>query len=432
MRRRALLPGLLAATLVCCAEPARELARPAGAAGVRTGLDALAAAFGPVQPDPGFDALRTALARAALVPSRAFDDPRLWSWRQDDRRAVELHGAPGGTGYRVEVRAGARVPATPGDYEGRVQLRRTSPGRFEWEVEEALATGPVRPADLADALSALFRGAERTDAAGARAAIATQLPRATAALGRLARLERLGIEHDAAHATRIELGVRLTPGALQPTAPHYAAFLRRYVSPMKLHARATDEWGAIWWGLDASDDLWNLRLRVRDGSLVPFEGPADRGIASQLRVTVDYETRMGVFTVGARELAIDVTLVRTPVEKGLLARFTREPRWRLPFLVAPLLGGPLAYPFEAEGSEAGWWAREQPGRTTLMTRRYRARVRENWLVRWLGGMTNGAVDEFRHGAEAEADRFNRECLLALGDDVSALAASGSGRLPAAP
>ena len=42
-------------------------------------------------------------------------------------------------------------------------------------------------------------------------------------------------------------------------------------------------------------------------------------------------------------------------------------------------------------------------------------------------MTSQAVGEFRRGAEAEADRFNRECLLALRDDLAAL-----GPAPEAP
>ena len=48
-------------------------------------------------------------------------------------------------------------------------------------------------------------------------------------------------------------------------------------------------------------------------------------------------------------------------------------------------------------------------------------MRETWILRWLGGMTSTAVSEFRRGAEAEADRFHRECLLALRDDLAALA-----------
>jgi hypothetical protein len=58
---------------------------------------------------------------------------------------------------------------------------------------------------------------------------------------------------------------------------------------------------------------------------------------------------------------------------------------------------------------------------THFVRHYRARMRETWILRWLGGMTSTAVDEFRSGAEAEADRFDRECLLALRDDLVALA-----------
>jgi hypothetical protein len=56
----------------------------------------------------------------------------------------------------------------------------------------------------------------------------------------------------------------------------------------------------------------------------------------------------------------------------------------------------------------------------MLARHYRARVRESWILRWLGGMTSSAVEVFRRGAEAEADRFHRECLLALRDDLSAL------------
>jgi hypothetical protein len=66
-----------------------------------------------------------------------------------------------------------------------------------------------------------------------------------------------------------------------------------------------------------------------------------------------------------------------------------------------------------------WTARDASGGTVL-TGLYRARVRETWILRWLGGMVGGAVDEFRRGAEAEADRFHRECLLALRDDLAAL------------
>ena len=387
-------------------------------------LDALAARFGPVAREPRFEALRPKLAAAALVPSRVFDDSTAWTERGGDWRGVQFAGAVGRYGYRVGVCAAAPEPALPGDYRGRLQLRRIAGGRYEWQMDEELAVGAVRPADLAGALSALLQQAEQAAGSGpaARDAVLAAFPRTAAVLGRLCRIERLRLARDAEGSARVELAVRLTPDGLAPVAPRYAEFLRRYATPMKLHAVATDAGGAGWWEVDGARNAWTLRLRVRDGSLVPLAGPAGRGVPPALRVTADYETRMGLFTVGVRSLAAELTLTRTPVEKGFRARFVQEPGWQLPFLVAPLLHSSLRYPFEAEGSEASWAAREQPGGKAELVRSYRARVRESWLLRWLGGLTTGAVDEFRRGAEAEADLYARECLLALRDDLAALAA----------
>jgi hypothetical protein len=387
-------------------------------------LDALAGRFGPVAREPSFDALRPKLAAAALVPSRVFDDATAWTERGGDWRGVQFAGAVERYGYRVGVRASPPEPVLPGDYRGRLQLRRIAGGRYEWQMDEELAVGAVRPADLAGAASALLRQAEQAAGSGpaARTALVAAFPRTVAVLGRLCRLESLLLSSEAEGAARVELTVRLTPDGLAPVAPRYAEFLRRYVTPMKLHAVATDAVGAGWWAVDGAQDVWTLRLRVRDGSLVPLAGPAARGIPSQLRVTADYETKMGLFTVGVHSLAAELDLTRTPAEKGVRARFVQEPGWQLPFLVAPLLHSSLRYPFEAEGSEAGWTAREQPGGRAELVRSYRARVRESWLLRWLGGLTTGAVDEFRRGAEAEADLYDRECLLALRDDLATLAA----------
>lgn len=386
-------------------------------------LDSLTARFGPVAREPRFDALRPKLASAALVPSRVFDDSSAWTERGEDWRAVQFAGAADRGGYRLGVRDAAPEPGAPGEYRGRLRLRRVAVGRFEWQMEEELAVGVVRPADLARALGLLLRQAEQAAGSGAgRDELVAAFPRSAVVLGRLCRLERLGLARDPEGGTRVELGVRLTPDGLAPVAPRYAAFVRRYVTPIRLHAVASDATGTEWWSLDGAQNLWTLRLRVHDGSLVPLAGPASRGIPSQLRVTTDYETKMGLFAIGVRSLVAELTLTRTPVEKGFRARFVEEPGWQLPFLVAPLLHSSLRYPFEGEGSEAGWAARERPGGRAELVRSYRARVRESWLLRWLGGLTTGAVDEFRRGAEAEADLYNRECLLALRDDLAALAA----------
>ena len=214
----------------------------------------------------------------------------------------------------------------------------------------------------------------------------------------------------------LRLAVRLTPEGLKPRAPRYAAFLGTYITPIRTRVSVADGEGVVWWTLEGERNLWTLRLRVRDGSLVPLEGDAQRRIPEKLRATSDYATRMGRFSIAATGLVAEVQLVRTPIEKGFTAHFRKKPDWDLPFLVEPFLGGPLSYPFEGAGSEAGWAARETPSGMRLV-RDYRARFAENWVLRWLGGMTNRALSEFRAGAEREADRYHGECLLAARDDL---------------
>jgi hypothetical protein len=416
----------LAATLAlgvaaaACREPARRLVSgPGGEAAARSVVEALALRFGEASREPAFDALRPKLARAALVPSWIWDDAPAWPRQGESWRSVEFAGYRSGSEYRFGVRPFAPEPAEVGQYRGQLRLDKLASGRFEWSVREELAVGAVRPAELAAALDALLVGAQAADEPRARAAIAAAFPRASAKLGLLLSLEQLSLAHDALGATSLTLAVRLVPASLRPTAPRYAAFLDKYLSPMRVRMVAADATGATWWTLEGEDKLWTLRLRTRGGSLLPLEGDVMRGVPERLSVTSDYATRMGRYTVAARKLVAEVALTRTPVEKGFVAHFRRKPDWDLPFLVQSLLGSPLSYPFDGPGSEAGWSAVAAPAGMRFV-RHYRARVAENWVLRWLGGMTNRAVGEFRAGAEREADRYHGECLLAVRDDLVAL------------
>jgi len=402
-----------------CREPARQLNGDPGGDGARSLVEALALRFGEVGREPAFDALRPKLARGALVPSRVFDDAAAWPRQGREWRAAEFAGYRSASGYRIGVRPSASEPTSVGDYRGQLRLERIAGGRFEWTVREELAVGPVRPVELAAALDALFRGAEAADEANARAAVAAAFPRASAKLGLLLNLEALSLARDPHGVTSVKLSVRVAPASLSSAAPLYAEFLNKYLTPIKTRVAAADDTGAAWWTLEAERNLWTLRLRLQGGSLVPLEGDAARRIPELLSVTSDYATRMGRFRIAARGLLADVRLSRTPLEKGFVAQFRETPDWDLPFLVEPLLGGPLHYPFEGPGSEAGWAAHETATGTRFV-RHYRARVRENFILRWLGGMTSRALSEFRAGAEREADRFHGECLLALGEDLATL------------
>jgi hypothetical protein len=113
-----------------------------------------------------------------------------------------------------------------------------------------------------------------------------------------------------------------------------------------------------------------------------------------------------------------VTLVREPHEKGCTARYRHEPEWRLPFLVKPFLRKSLSYPFEGTGSFSTFAVRGATDGPTELVRDFGIRVRESWIVKWMGGLGNSVVNDLRKGAES--DRYSRECLYALRDDVVSL------------
>jgi hypothetical protein len=381
---------------------------------------AIATRFGPIDRGPRFDAARPKLARSALLPSRVFDETDLWTAREGEWRQLDYFGHRDGEGYRLEVRPSAPPPTEPGDYRGRLRLHRIDEGRYEWLMRQELAVGSLRPEDISEGLTALFRSIEGVSAAEARARAVQAFPRSAAAFSRLYQLETLELDSEEGGGTSVRLGIRLRPDRIRETAPRYAAFLEKVAAPMRARATVSDASGTPYWRLEVQDLLWRVRFRIRGGSLVPLEGPADRRMPDRLRLQIDLSTRAGLFTIGVRRLVADVTLTREPREKGYTARYRQEPEWRLPFLVKPFLSKSLSYPFEGPGSFSTFAVRAAPDGPTELVRDYGIRVRESWVLRWMGGLGNSAVSDFRKGAESESDRYSRECLYALRDDVVTL------------
>jgi hypothetical protein len=423
MRRAKLRAGVCAVVLVAsgCREGVRELASgPGGPVAADQFTVAIATRFGPIDRGPRFDAARPKLARSALLPSRVFDDNDLWTAREGEWRQLDYFGHRDGEEYRLEVRPSAPPPKEPGDYRGRLRLHRIDDGRFEWLMRQELAVGSLRPDDVAKVFTALFRSVEGVSATEARSRAAETFPRAAAAFSRLFDLETLELDPQRGGATAVRLGIRLKPDRIRQTAPRYAAFLKKVAAPMRASATLKDTSGAPWWRIELEELLWTFRLRVRDGSLVPLEGSAERRLPGRLRLTVDFSTRAGLFTIGVRELVADLTLTRSPGEKGYTARYQRRPEWRLPFIIKPFLRSSLEYPFEGPGSFSTFALKQSSHGPTELVRDYGIRVRESWILKWMGGLGNSAVSDFRRGAESESDRFSRECLYALRDDVVTL------------
>jgi hypothetical protein len=406
-----------------CGGAGSVLVEPSAARGTDEVLTALAARFGPHERDAGFEAVRPKLARAALVPSRVYDDLELWTARQGDERSLELWGLREDGRYPMRVRPRPPAPHRVGDYRGTLRLGRAAPGRYEWRVRDELAVGRLSPTRVAAALTALFRAAPGSTEAGVRRSLRRDFPRASAAFGRLFRLDTVEIDTEPDGAAALRVRVSLHPDGLLPEKRRYAAFLRKYVLPTRFEAVAEDAGGVRWWEASLVEGRAVLSLRVHGGDLAPLEA-APRPIPAALRVRADYTTRAGPFRIGMRGILADVTLVREPSEKAFVARFTTAPDWSMPFLVEPFLRASLRHPFQGEGSQLAFSMRETAAGSTLLVRDYRVPVRESWIVRWLGGLTHTAVSEFRQGAEAESDRFSAECLGALREDLRALAARG--------
>ena len=92
----------------------------------------------------------------------------------------------------------------------------------------------------------------------------------------------------------VQIGVRLTPAGVRASSPRYAAFLEKYAAPIRASLVVADTGGTAWWTLTAADRLWTLRLRLRDGHLVPLDGAGFEGawVRDRARDTQESEALM--------------------------------------------------------------------------------------------------------------------------------------------
>jgi hypothetical protein len=386
-------------------------------------LLALALRFGPVQLDARFAALRPLYARAGLVPSRAFDEASAWTSARGNVRELGFQGTPvAGDQYALALAAQPKPPEAPGEYRGLLALTRLRAGEFVWRLDESLALGSARVAGVEAAADALIALAEAAPPGDARPALRAALPRSALALGRLFSLERLQLSSSAQGGRLVLAEALLHPEWLQQLLPGYARFLQRQVMTLRLQLSVADADGVFWEFL-LQDGRLQLRARVADGALAPLAGPPRR-LPRHFVASSALTMKTGIWSVGFSRLVADVTLARGPRALGLRAQFQREPQWQIPFLVAPFLRGSLRRPFEGEGALLGFGLRDVEAPPALVaSRHYRLAVSESWIVRWLGGNVGAAVADFRRGAQVEADRFARDALIALRDDVRALLAA---------
>jgi hypothetical protein len=424
---------LLVALLgVGCGDAVRALAPSAGDSAHRVGemVGSLAARFGPIERTERFDELRPRLLRASLVPSLVYDDDEVWTAVNESDRTLVFKGTRGTSAYQIDV--GDHAPEGAADYRGELILLGEGEGAFEWRLSELLGVGRVPLSGLKRSRDVLLRVPEQVGTGERSDALREALPRTAVALGRLIHLRSVQLSRHG-KATAVLLVAQIEPDSLGPEYRRYARYLERYAPDTELNVRAHDALG-LFWEMDLRRQRFVLRFAVQDGRLAPLQG-APRPLPDQLFVDTTFAMRSGRFRIGYTALRASVTLTSGPDHAGFVARFLQEPEWRLPPLAGPLLRAPLRQPFEAPGSMLAMRFEQGAAedQTALLVRDYRLRVRENWLLRWLGGRVGSVVNTFRKEAEEESDRFNSEALLALRADLieAATAAPSDATLRAA-
>ena len=228
----------VAAALVACEPAAGQLGGgPAGADGASALVLAIAERFGPQEREPEFEELRLKLARAALVPSWVFDDPAPGSGAKARGGRWSSPAIPRTPPMRWACAPRRPTPSRRASIAGGCGSSASRAGGSSGGCARSSRSEHVRPAELAATLDALFRGAEATDEAKARAAIAAAFPRASAKLGLAlapgdarARPGRAGRRRPARGASALTAGgpegdraaLRGFPGEVPDADPHRA------------------------------------------------------------------------------------------------------------------------------------------------------------------------------------------------------------------
>jgi len=425
-----LLLGL--ATLPACRRAVLALGDTPGEAAHNGGelVGALASRVGPLQRDAAFAVLRPKLSRAALVPSRAFDDPSVWTRAKGPSRELAFGGARDQGRYRVGTDTTQSALEEPADYSGLIKLTALRPGEYEWRTKEELALGPVLGGDLERAVTELFSTLENVGKGDLRERVRAELPGTAAALAPLLSLEELQVAPSGHRSSSLTLVASMNPAGITKPFPGCSRFLRRHVLPLRFHVTAFDESGSRWWEMGMRDGRLLLRLNVRGGSLSPLDGPPRR-IPRWLRLEIDLTKKAGWFRVGVRGLVAHIALTSTPHERGFVASFPHEPDWVIPFTIQPFLRTSLRRPFLDDGWHVAGAVLDGDGTQTRLVRSSRLAVRESWIVGWLGGVLRLATADFLRGAEREVNQFKAAVLLALRADMLALTEVGAG-VPAGP
>jgi hypothetical protein len=376
--------------------------------------------FTNIQRPPRILRARAQFGHYALTPSGIYNDTSVWlSIGPDSARLFGDEGHFAVDRYIVNTALNNEPPNALTESREIVRLRKLRENEYEWFTNVEVALGRIAARNVTDVLAAALGAGEGKSSAAIRANYNSAFPRTAAALGRLFTIDTLQTTTDAEGATTFNIAIKLTPGILKATMPHYAAYIDKYISKGKYRISLTDQSGAQWFDARAANYYMHFRMRSKGGHFAPLEG-AVRPMPQALTIHIDMSMKILLFTVGWTEMAGDFEVIDTPHERGWQMRFAKEPDWHLPPTVGTLLKSPLRRPFQGQGIPVRVSIRDNPGSQTILNRRASLVVQESGILRFLNHLSGTAVGDFLGPSEREANRFNADTFRALRLDVAAL------------
>jgi hypothetical protein len=416
----ALVIGLPIAATACRDTPLAFGPNPAAA---HERGDALLASwqdrFTNVERSAAFSNARTILGRAALTPSRAYDDSSTWtSIQADGPRSISIAGHLADNHYVLAVVPDAPPPSHLGDARHTIRLSQLAHNEYEWSTLVEQTLGSITPDDLDRVVSSMLTDAATTPGPALANESRATFPHATAALGRMFSLDTANTTTHDDGTTTVHLAYGIHAAGLEATYPSYAAYLRKYVSPAKLRFSLSDSASGAWFDLGLNHDEVTLDLRAtRDGHFAPLTG-AVRPMPDSLKLLSDIHGKVWIFSVGMTELLADFTVLHSPHERGWDLRFHHEPHWHLPLFADHFVKTPLRRPFADDGARYRITVRDSSDAETLLTRAARITVQESTIMRWMGGLGATAMGDFAGASDAQESAFFVEVLAALRTDLA--------------
>jgi hypothetical protein len=240
-----------------------------------------------------------------------------------------------------------------------------------------------------------------------------------AAMGTVFTLDSLSPSRLADGSTAVTVGIAINSAPLRRRLPAFAEYLRKYVEPTTYHAVIADRAAVPFIDIAQRDRYRTIRVRTRNGKLVPLSGPA-RPIPDSLLVIADFRAKVKIFHVGFHDLVMELVNERRDRQRSWVVTAHREPKWDLPLVTARLLRAPLRRPFLGEGALFRIGVRTgDDGEPTVIMRNSHLTVQESGILNFLNSLGNTAMSDFEGAVEREENAWLRELFLALRDDARA-------------